>query len=116
MASVGRYVKFTARAGEGEALAQVLLRIAGSLRSTPGCELYVINQAAAEPDVVWVTELWASQEAVDASLQELQTEAGRARLAEVQALVQRAPERIDLVPLGGVGYSSASGDERTTSA
>jgi quinol monooxygenase YgiN len=111
MASVGRYVKFTARAGDGEALAQLMMGIARSLRSTPGCDLYVINQAAADPDVVWVTELWASQEAVDASLQELQTDAGRAQLAEVQALLERAPERIDLVPLGGVGYAR---DARTT--
>ena len=104
MASVGRYVKMTACAGEGEALAALLLDVAGGLRSVPGCELYVINRSAAEPDVVWVTELWLSQEALDGSLQELQTDAGKARMQEVMALLDAAPERIDLEPLGGVGY------------
>jgi quinol monooxygenase YgiN len=52
---------------------------------------------------VWVTELWRDQEAVDASLAALQTDAGKARLGEVMALVDGPPERIDLQPLGGVG-------------
>jgi quinol monooxygenase YgiN len=76
MAGVGRYVKMTARAGRGDALAQVLLRVAASLTETPGCDLYVINRSPVEPDAVWVTELWESQEAVDASLAQLQSEAG----------------------------------------
>ena len=104
MAGVGRYVKMTAQPGKGDALAQVLLGVAASLADTPGCELYVINRSPAEPDAVWVTELWDSQAAVDASLQELKTDAGRARLAEVTALLAGPPERIDLEPLGGVGH------------
>ncbi len=105
MAPVGRYVKITANAGRGEELARTLLRVADSLRGTDGCELYVINRSPNDPDVVWVTELWRSQEALDASLEELRTEAGRAQMAEVMGLVsENGFERIDLVPLGGVGF------------
>jgi quinol monooxygenase YgiN len=104
MASVGRYVKMTARKGEGQALAQLLLRIADGLRSVAGCELYVINRSPSEPDAVWVTELWRSQEALDQSLQALQTEDGQAQLGQVMALLGGSPERIDLEPLGGVGF------------
>jgi quinol monooxygenase YgiN/quercetin dioxygenase-like cupin family protein len=104
MESVGRYVKMTARPGQGEALAQRLLGVAESLQGVPGCELYLINRSASDPDVVWVTELWLSQEALDASLEALRAEAAQAELAEVMALVDGTPERIDLEPLGGVGY------------
>ena len=104
MSGVGRYVKFTAQPGRGDELATLLLRAADSLRDVAGCELYVINRAEADPDVVWVTELWLDQESLDASLEQLQTEAGRAQIAEVSALLAGAPERIDLEPLGGVGY------------
>jgi quinol monooxygenase YgiN/mannose-6-phosphate isomerase-like protein (cupin superfamily) len=104
MASVGRYVKMTAQPGQGDALAERLLAVAESLKGTPGCELYVINRSIPEPDVVWVTEIWLSQEALDASLEQLRTEDGRERAAEITALVDRPPERIDLRPLGGVGY------------
>ena len=100
---VGRYVKFTARAGQGDVLASLLLEIAHSLRETDGCELYAINRARRGIRCVWVTELWRDQEAVDASLAALQTDAGKARLGEVMALVDGPPQRIDLQPLGGVG-------------
>jgi quinol monooxygenase YgiN len=101
MSRVGRYAKATAKPGQGEALAGKLLEVAHSLREVPGCELYVINRAADDPDVVWVTEIWSSQEALDDSLA---TEEARARIPEVLALVaENGFERIDLEPLGGAG-------------
>jgi quinol monooxygenase YgiN len=103
---VGRYVKMTAKPGWGPALARLLLDVAGSLSDTRGCDLYAINRSVADPDCIWVTELWSNQEAVDASLQTLQTDARQARLAEVMALLERPPERIDLEPLGGVGIGA----------
>src|ERR1700692_1699584 len=104
---VGRYVKFTARAGHGDALADLMLDGAGSLHGSEGCELYAINRAAEDPDVVWVTELWRDQEAVDASLAVLQTDAGKDRLGGGTALLEGPPERIALQPLGGVGLPDA---------
>lgn len=104
MAGVGRYMKFTAQPGRGDDLADRLLQAADSLRDTPGCELYVINRVPEEPDVVWVTELWLSQDALEASLEQLATDEGRALLAELQALLAAPPERIDVEPVGGVGY------------
>jgi quinol monooxygenase YgiN/quercetin dioxygenase-like cupin family protein len=104
MPGVGRYMKFTAQPGRGEELAALLLRGAESLKDAAGCELYVVNRSASAPDVTWVTELWLSQEALDASLEQLDTEDGRSQVAEVMDLLAEAPERIDLEPLGGVGY------------
>jgi len=104
VSGVGRYVKFTARAGRGDELAQLLLRAADSLRDTAGCELYVINRSPSEQDVVWVTELWLSQEALDASLEQLNSDEGKAQVAEVVSLLARPPELTELEPLGGVGY------------
>jgi quinol monooxygenase YgiN/mannose-6-phosphate isomerase-like protein (cupin superfamily) len=104
VSGVGRYVKFTAQPGRGEEVAELLLGAADSLRDVAGCELYLINRAASEPDVVWVTELWLSQEALDASLEQLQTDEGKARIGQVMALLARTPELTELEPLGGVGY------------
>jgi quinol monooxygenase YgiN/mannose-6-phosphate isomerase-like protein (cupin superfamily) len=104
MAGVGRYMKFTAQPGRGDEMAELLLRAANSLQDTPGCELYVINRSPTDPDVVWVTELWLSQDALDASLEQLRAGDAKAQLAELQALLAAPPERIDLEPIGGVGY------------
>jgi quinol monooxygenase YgiN/mannose-6-phosphate isomerase-like protein (cupin superfamily) len=101
---VGRYVKFVAQPGRGDEVAQLLLRAAEMLRDTAGCELYVINRSPSEPDVVWVTELWLSQETLDASLEQLKSDEGKAQIAEVMGLLERAPEVTELEPLGGVGY------------
>lgn len=104
MSGVGRYVKFTAQPGRGEELANLLLRTADSLRDTPGCELYIVNRASGDPDQIWVTELWLDQDSLEASLERLGTENGKAQIAEVTALLAGPPERVDLEPLGGVGY------------
>src|SRR4030088_1284924 len=102
MAAVGRYAKAHARPGQGEALAHKLLEVASALREVPGCELYVINRSVSEADVVWVTELWQSQEHLDKALD---SDAARAGIPEVRALVEEDGfSRVDLEPLGGVGY------------
>ena len=103
MASVGRYAKATAKPGRGDELARVMLEVASSLQNTPGCELYVVNRDAGDPDVVWVTEIWRSQEALDASLE---AESAQEQIARVRDLVQDF-ERIDVEPLGGVGHPPA---------
>jgi quinol monooxygenase YgiN len=103
MPTVGRIVKLTAREGQGEALAEAMLRAAVGLERTPGCEQYVINRSVSEPDVIWITERWLDQNALDGSLEALNTEAGKAQVAEVMALVASS-ERVDVEPLGGVGY------------
>jgi quinol monooxygenase YgiN/quercetin dioxygenase-like cupin family protein len=102
MRAVGRYVKLTAREGQGDALAERLLAVAARLEDVAGCQLYVINRAPGEPDVVWVTEAWQSREALDASLED---DGVKALLPEVQPLLTGAPERIDVEPLGGTGLS-----------
>lgn len=102
MPGVGRYAKLVARPGRGPELSERLLEVARGLREVAGCQLYVINHEREDPDVIWVTELWASQEQLDAALQ---AEGMRAAIAEVLALVDRGRgERVELVPLGGVGF------------
>jgi quinol monooxygenase YgiN/mannose-6-phosphate isomerase-like protein (cupin superfamily) len=106
MAPVGRYAKAMAKPGRGDELAGKLLEVAEDLRDAPGCELYLINRSPSDPDAVWVTELWQSQELLDAALERPEA---RARMPEVLGLVlQDGFERIDVEPLGGVGYDSGT--------
>jgi quinol monooxygenase YgiN/mannose-6-phosphate isomerase-like protein (cupin superfamily) len=92
----------SAKPGQGEALAQKMLEVAAALRGVAGCQLYVINRAVDDPDAIWVTEQWASREQLDEALQ---GEGARNTIPQVMALVAEGSfERIDLEPLGGVGY------------
>jgi quinol monooxygenase YgiN/quercetin dioxygenase-like cupin family protein len=107
MPGVARYAKATAKPGQGDALAAKMLEVASALREVPGCELYVINRSSTEPDVIWVTEQWQSQERLDEALE---SDGARERIPEVLALVADGGfERVELEPLGGVGYPVGEG-------
>jgi quinol monooxygenase YgiN len=69
MGRVARYVKLTAKPGAERSLAELMLESAELLEQVPGCELYLINRTKQDPAVVWVTEIWRSQEELNGSLQ-----------------------------------------------
>jgi mannose-6-phosphate isomerase-like protein (cupin superfamily) len=95
-----------ARPGQGARLAELLLAVAGALRDAPGCELYVVGHDAADRDVISVYEAWTSQEQLDAALAGAGEDAGGPRPEEVTALLDGAPQRTDVTPLGGVGLDA----------
>jgi quinol monooxygenase YgiN len=86
--------------GKGSVLAGKLLTVAEGMRAAPGCELYVVNLSADEPDIVWVTEVWADEAASDRALS---GDLGEAGIGEVIELLAGPPELVDLTPLGGPG-------------
>ena len=89
-----------ARPGQGSVLAGTLLRVAEGLRTAPGCEMYVVNLSADEPDTVWVTEVWADEAASDRALS---ADLGEVEIGQVIELLVGPPELVDLTPLGGPG-------------
>ena len=99
MSRVARYGKATAKPGKGGELAEILLAAAAEMEGDPGCELYLINRQADQPDVIWVTELWRSQADLDASLERIRGSSG---VAAAMALVDDW-QMIELDPLGGKG-------------
>lgn len=96
---MARYGKATAREGHGEELAALLLEAADGLADDPGCELYLVNRQASDPDIVWVTELWRTQADLDASIERIR---GSDDVAKAMALV-RDFEVVELDLLGGKG-------------
>jgi quinol monooxygenase YgiN/quercetin dioxygenase-like cupin family protein len=106
MRQVARYGRSTARPGQGEALAQRLLAAAAELERDPGCELYLVNRERGDPDTVWVTELWRSQDDLDASIDRI---TGSPEVAAVRELVERW-EIVELELLGGKGAAAARAD------
>jgi quinol monooxygenase YgiN len=99
MSRVARYAKLVAHPGRGRELAGFLLTAAADLADEPGCQLYLVNHQADEPDLIWVTEIWRSQADLDASIERLR---GNEDVAAVMALV-RESEMVELELLGGKG-------------
>ena len=84
---VGRYVRMMAREGQGNRLADTLLKVADGMREAQGCELYVINISADEA---------ASDRALNGEL-------GEVGIGDVLDLLAGPPELVELTPLGGAG-------------
>ncbi|CAL8899797.1 hypothetical protein KVA01_03170 [Kocuria varians] len=70
--------------GEGDALAAILSEQDRS-EPMPGCRLYLVARDPEDADAVWVTEVWDSEDAHQASLQ----------IPAVQARIGRAMPIID---------------------
>ena len=93
------YGKITVHSGQRDTLVAILLQAAALLEQDPGCEIYVVNVSPAEPDTLWVTEVWDSQAAHAASLTR----------DDIKALIERgrpmivSGERIETMPVGGKG-------------
>jgi uncharacterized cupin superfamily protein/quinol monooxygenase YgiN len=103
MSLVARYAKVSARAGQGDAVAELLLEAADANRQAPGCELYVVNRVTGDPDTIWVTELWASEEAMNDALARAAAD-GSGLIGRVMELVD-GWDRVDLEPAGGAGLA-----------
>ena len=89
--------KMNAKPGERDALAAILL---GGTGSMPGCLSYIIASDPADPDGLWITEVWDSQESHQASLK---LPAVQAAIAKGRPLIAGFSNRVETVPIGGYG-------------
>jgi quinol monooxygenase YgiN len=92
--------KISAKPGQRDALQAILLENDGGM---PGCLSYIIAQDPAEPDGLWITEVWDDQASHAASL----------TLPQVQQVIARArpliagfSNRVVTTPVGGIGLGS----------
>ena len=97
MSRFAMFAKVTATAGRRDELLEILIQ--ASRVPMPGCEMYVVNTAPQEPNVVCVYEVWQSHADHDTSLS----------IPSVKALVAKAKplvanfEGTKLDPVAGLG-------------
>lgn len=89
--------KITTTPGQRDALVAMLVE--GTSRM-PGCLSYIIALDAADPDGLWVTEVWDNQDSHRASLQ---LPAVQAAIAKGRPLIAGFSNRVETTPMGGVG-------------
>src|SRR5690606_13809445 len=101
MKTYGLIGKMLAVPGKREDLIGVLLDGVGGM---PGCLSYVVARDAADADAVWVSEVWESREAHEASLA---LPSVRAAIARGRPLIAGFGERFETEPVGGHGLAGA---------
>ena len=89
--------KLSAVPGQRDALAANLLE---STEAMPGCLSYIIATDPADPEALWVTEVWDSPASHQASLA---LPAVKAAIAKGRPLIAGFGNRTETVPIGGYG-------------
>lgn len=94
--------KMNAAPGQRDALISILLEGTSAM---PGCLSYVIATDPADPDGLWITEVWDSAASHQASLK---LAAVQAAIAKGRPLIAGFSNRVETVPVGGHGLARAT--------
>jgi quinol monooxygenase YgiN len=89
--------KMTARPGQRDALAAILLE---GLQNMPGCLSYIVASDPADADALWITEVWDRKESHDASLS---LESVKAAIGRGRPLIAGFGPSTVTTPIGGHG-------------
>lgn len=89
--------KMTAADGKRDELIAVLR---DGTRGMPGCLSYIISRDLAEPNSIWITEVWKSKESHEASLQ---LDSVQAAIAKGRPLIAGMESIALTEPVGGQG-------------
>ena len=96
--------KMSAMPGQRDALQAILLENEGGM---PGCLIYIIAQDPADPDALWITEVWDNQTSHTASLS---LPAVQRAIAKARPLIAGFSNRVVTTPVGGIGLAKSGSD------
>ena len=91
--------KLTATPGDRDTLQAILLENDGGM---PGCLSYIIAQDPADPDSLWITEVWDDEASHKASLG---LPAVQRAIAKARPLIAGFSNRVVTTPVGGIGLT-----------
>src|SRR5687768_15235084 len=95
--------KMNAVPGQRDALLAILLEGTAAM---PGCLSYVIAADPADPDGLWITEVWDSAASHQASLK---LPSVQAAITKGRPLIAGFSNRVETIPMGGMGLPRAGG-------
>ena len=89
--------KAVAAEGKRDELIKILLE---GIANMPGCLSYIVAQDPRDENALWITEVWRSQADHQASLK---LPGVQAAIAKGRPLIASFGDRVETVPVGGVG-------------
>jgi quinol monooxygenase YgiN len=102
-AMYGLIGKMTTVPGQRDALITILLEDVGEM---PGCLSYVVAKDPADPDAIWITEVWDGMESHEASLT---LPAVQQAIARARPLIAGFGDSVVTEPVGGHGLRLVGG-------
>lgn len=92
--------KLTAKPGKRDEAISILLESGKPFLQNKACILYLVYQDTVDQNLIWVVDLWTSQQEHDAATA---NQALRPFVAQVAPLLEDAPEQIKVALMGGKG-------------
>lgn len=89
--------RMKAAVGQRDALIAIMLE---SIRDMPGCKSYVVARDPADPDAIWITEVWIDQPSHRASLTLPQVQSA---ISRAKPLIASFEQQTVTEPVGGHG-------------
>ena len=102
IAMYGLIGSFKAIPGKRAELISILL---ANVRALPGCRSYVVAEDIADPDTLWITEVWDTQASHKASLE---LPAVKAAIAKAMPIIGAFGEHRELKVVGGHGLATTA--------
>ncbi|AIZ61493.1 antibiotic biosynthesis monooxygenase [Bacillus safensis] len=103
MSKFSLFNKFMVQEGEKEKMVDILLEAAESMKNLDECEIYLVNISENEPNSVYVYEVWANEDAHQASLGH---EATQTLISRAKPIITGIDRINTLITQGGKGISS----------
>jgi quinol monooxygenase YgiN len=90
--------RLTAKPGQRERVVEILLESGKLFDDNPACRLYLVAESADDPDLIWVADLWTSEEE---HAEALKAPEMQSFVEECMPLLEGMPEQIGVRPVGG---------------
>lgn len=92
--------RLTAKPGKRQEVVRILLESGELFGDNPACLLYLVSEDAADPNLIWVQDLWTSEQAHSAALAAPEL---RPYVERAVPLLEGMPVQTRLTLVGGKG-------------
>jgi quinol monooxygenase YgiN len=93
--------KLTAKPDQRQRVVDILVESGQAFDDNADCLLYLVTESADDPNLIWVVDLWTSEEAHNSALE---ASLDQSKVKEAMSLMEGAPEQIKVRAVGGKGF------------
>ena len=97
--------RLTAKPGQGQRVVEILLESGKLFDDNPACLLYLVSTSTDDPNLVWMIDLWTSQEAHAEALKAPEL---RPFVEQAMPLLEGMPEQIEVRRLAPAGAARST--------
>lgn len=92
--------RLTTKPGERDKVLDILLESGKMFDDNPDCHLYLVSESADDPNLIWVVDLWTSDQAHAEALKAPEL---KPYIEKAIPLLAAMPEQLAVRPIGGKG-------------